>query len=421
MSAGDDILILLAAGSARRMQSVVDDKITALLAGKPVFVHSLQSFLTTGLIGRVVITYRDEAQLAKLRTLVAAHLPSAAAVEFVPGGESRQDSVLVALNTCEGHAGLVHIHDGARPLVSAEAIRKVRAKAHETGAAILAGRAADTVKIAKADSASVETSPDRGLVWTAETPQVFRTAIVLKAYRKVAELQRKVTDDSSAVEFVGQDVSLVENPSVNLKLTRPADFVLAEAILKTRRGSVAGLTESGVQLDLEVRDVLRRRAITRGARGHARTALMVDIPIGLFAVRESDVSADHRMRLGDRVDLDGDDSSALGGSGGRRGLLGGSGFGGGFFRLLGLFLLDEGKVEVVDEETDVHVGHRDFKLGGQALLDLRERRTFGHPGGDLGDLFGSQFGHRRPKCGNLRRFSSVPSLNRLKTSPLPPT
>ncbi len=110
----------------------------------------------------------------------------------------------------------------------------MRAKAFETGAAILAGRAADTVKIAKADSASVDTSPDRGLVWTAETPQVFRTAIVLKAYRKVAELQRKVTDDSSAVEFVGQDVSLVENPSVNLKLTRPADFVLAEAILKTR-------------------------------------------------------------------------------------------------------------------------------------------------------------------------------------------
>jgi 2-C-methyl-D-erythritol 4-phosphate cytidylyltransferase len=233
MSAADDILVLLAAGSARRMQSVVDDKITALLAGKPVFIHSLQSFLSTGLIGRVVITYRDEAQLTRLQTQLAGHLPDTI-VNFVPGGESRQDSVLAALNTCEGHTGLVHIHDGARPLVSPEAIRKVREKAKETGAAILAGRAADTVKIAKVGSASVETSPDRGLVWTAETPQVFRTAIVLKAYRKVAELQRKVTDDSSAVEFVGQDVSLVENPSVNLKLTRPADFVLAEAILKTR-------------------------------------------------------------------------------------------------------------------------------------------------------------------------------------------
>ncbi len=233
MSTTDDILILLAAGSARRMQAVVDDKITALLAGKPVFVHSLQSFLSTGLIGRVVITYRDEAQLTKIRTQLAGHVPDTV-VDFVPGGESRQDSVLAALNACEGHTGLVHIHDGARPLVSPEAIRKVRDKAKETGAAILAGRAADTVKIAKVDSASVETSPDRGLVWTAETPQVFRTAIVLKAYRKVAELQRKVTDDSSAVEFVGQDVSLVENPSVNLKLTRPADFVLAEAILKSR-------------------------------------------------------------------------------------------------------------------------------------------------------------------------------------------
>ena len=233
MSGATDLLILLAAGSARRMQAVVDDKITALLAGKPVFVHSLQSFLSTGLIGRIVITYRDEAQLAKLRTQLAGHLPDTV-VDFVPGGESRQDSVLAALNACEGHAGLVHIHDGARPLVSPEAIRKVREKAKETGAAILAGRAADTVKIAKVDSTSVETSPDRGLVWTAETPQVFRTAIVLKAYRKVAELQRKVTDDSSAVEFVGQDVSLVENPSENLKLTRPADFVLAEAILKAR-------------------------------------------------------------------------------------------------------------------------------------------------------------------------------------------
>jgi 2-C-methyl-D-erythritol 4-phosphate cytidylyltransferase len=67
MSAGDDILILLAAGSARRMQSVVDDKTTALLAGRPVFIDSLQLFLSTGLIGRVVITYRDEAQLAKLQ------------------------------------------------------------------------------------------------------------------------------------------------------------------------------------------------------------------------------------------------------------------------------------------------------------------------------------------------------------------
>ena len=224
MSAPDDILILLAAGSAQRMQAVVDDKITALLAGLPVFLHSLKTFQATGLIGRVVITYRNEEQKARMQALLAQH----------PAGDLRVESVLAALTACEGHAGLVHIHDGARPLVTSEAIRKVREKAREMGGAILAGRAADTVKIAKEHSTSVGSSPDRALVWTAETPQVFRTSIVLKAYRKVAELGRKVTDDSAAVEFVGQDVALVENPSVNLKLTRPADFVLAEAILKTR-------------------------------------------------------------------------------------------------------------------------------------------------------------------------------------------
>ncbi|MCF7711035.1 MAG: 2-C-methyl-D-erythritol 4-phosphate cytidylyltransferase [Opitutales bacterium] len=234
MSAPDDILILLAAGSAQRMQATVDDKITAPLAGLPVFLHSLKTFQATGLISRVVITYRNEEQKARMLTMLAAHPNGDLRIDLVPGGDSRQASVLAALTACEGHTGLVHIHDGARPLVTAEAIRKVREKAHEMGGAILAGRAADTVKIAKEHSASVGSSPDRALVWTAETPQVFRTTIVLKAYRKVAELGRKVTDDSSAVEFVGQDVALVENPSVNLKLTRPADFVLAEAILKTR-------------------------------------------------------------------------------------------------------------------------------------------------------------------------------------------
>jgi len=234
VSAPDDILILLAAGSAQRMQAVVDDKITAPLAGQPVFLHSLKSFHASGHIGRVVITYRDDKQKERMQATLAGQDFGGLRIDFVPGGDSRQESVLAALTACEGHTGLVHIHDGARPLVTAEAIRKVREKAREMGGAILAGRAADTVKIAKEHSTSVGHSPDRALVWTAETPQVFRTATVLKAYRKVAELGRKVTDDSSAVEFVGQDVALVENPSVNLKLTRPADFLLAEAILKTR-------------------------------------------------------------------------------------------------------------------------------------------------------------------------------------------
>lgn len=235
MSANKDILILLAAGSARRMQSAVDDKTLAPLAGKPVFLHSLEAFNATGLIDKVIITYRDDAQLARFqKALDGYNGKKNLEIQFVAGGEARQDSVRAALETCTAHTGLVHIHDAARPLVTAAAIQLVRKKALETGGAILAGRSSDTVKISHQSNASVESSPDRALVWTAETPQVFRTQTILKAYRKVAELGKKVTDDSSAAESVGQEISLVENPSVNLKLTRPSDLLLAEAILKTR-------------------------------------------------------------------------------------------------------------------------------------------------------------------------------------------
>ncbi len=235
MKSKKDILILLAAGSARRMQSAVDDKTLANLAGKPVFLHSLESFIATGLIGTVIITYRDAPQLERFRKSVERLSNKLdGEIQFVQGGETRQDSVRAALETCTDHTGIVHIHDAARPLVTTAAIQLVRAKAFEMGGAILAGRSSDTVKISHQGNASVESSPDRALVWTAETPQVFRTQSIIKAYRKVAELGRKVTDDSSAAETIGQEISLVENPSVNLKLTRPSDFLLAEAILKTR-------------------------------------------------------------------------------------------------------------------------------------------------------------------------------------------
>ncbi|MGA0133510.1 MAG: 2-C-methyl-D-erythritol 4-phosphate cytidylyltransferase [Opitutales bacterium] len=233
MSDAGDILVLLAAGSARRMQSVVDDKTLAPLCGTPVFIHALRAFVRSGKIGRAILTYRDDAQLIRIRHLLEDE-PADLPITFVRGGDSRQESVLAALSTCETHTGFVHIHDAARPLVTPAAIEKVRDRALETGAAILAGRSSDTVKIARADSSAVAASPDRSLVWTAETPQVFRTADILRAYRKVNEAGRKVTDDSSALESIGVEVALVENPDVNLKITRPSDFALAEAVLRSR-------------------------------------------------------------------------------------------------------------------------------------------------------------------------------------------
>lgn len=234
MSAPSDILVLLAAGAARRMQGMVDDKVCAPLAGKAAFLHSLAAFAATGTVGKVIVAHRDEAQRRRMLDALLAQGEGLRVDTWVLGGHERQDSVLAALEAAGDGDPLVHIHDGARPLITPAAIRLVRDKALESGAAILASRSADTVKLARPGTATVESSPDRQLVWSAETPQVFRLGLVRDAYRRAREESRRVTDDSSAVSLAGHEVSLVENPDPNPKLTRPADLAVAEAILRSR-------------------------------------------------------------------------------------------------------------------------------------------------------------------------------------------
>ncbi len=229
MSATPFRLLLLAAGSGKRMQGAVGDKVLAPLAGIPVVRRSLEAFVAAGGLEGAWVTYRDEAQRTRLATALAG-LPVKG---WVQGGAERQDSVLAGLEAIGGD-GWVAIHDAARPLVTPASIRKVMARAAETGAAILASRSADTVKIARPGDAAIADSPDRALVWLAETPQVFLTEVILGAHRKAKALGIRVTDDASAMAADGKDVALVEGDTPNPKLTRAGDFVLAEALVAAR-------------------------------------------------------------------------------------------------------------------------------------------------------------------------------------------
>lgn len=222
-------LILLAAGSARRMEGAVADKITASLAGKPVITYAQQAFIEAGGLTQMLVTYRDENQRLKLETALGA----STVAQWILGGAERQDSVLAALEACEGD-GLVALHDAARPLILPSSIRKVLQQAQLTGGAILASRAHDTIKLATKPEDKITASPERAHVWMAETPQIFRLHTVREAYRRAAREGKLFTDDAGAVTAAGYEVSLVEGDGPNLKLTRPADFALAEALLKTR-------------------------------------------------------------------------------------------------------------------------------------------------------------------------------------------
>jgi 2-C-methyl-D-erythritol 4-phosphate cytidylyltransferase len=125
----------------------------------------------------------------------------------------------------------VAIHDGARPLVSPEAIDRCIAAASEHGGAALARPATETLKRADENGFAKE-SVERERLWFMETPQAFQLALILRAYDEVKRLDRIVTDEVSALELIGHATLLVDAGKPNLKITHPSDLSLAEALLK---------------------------------------------------------------------------------------------------------------------------------------------------------------------------------------------
>ncbi len=215
--------ILLAAGSGRRMQGAVADKILAPLAGRPVFAHSVAAFLESNVADYYVIVVRDQAQSIAL----SAYAPTPA--QFVIGGKERQDSVQNALAVLPADIAYVFIHDCARPLVRVDQLVGLHKVVRKENAVVLAHRVTDTIK-KHSDSGHLKTL-ERDRLWAMETPQVFARELVAEAYAKLAKKKLRVTDDAAAVELLKHPVALLENSHPNPKITTPADLAYVEYLL----------------------------------------------------------------------------------------------------------------------------------------------------------------------------------------------
>jgi len=147
-------------------------------------------------------------------------------ITIVPGGSERQESVWEGLKVIPSDIEWVAIHDGARPLVSKELFISVVEKARLVGAAIAAVPARDTVKQAKNHSSGsiIEQTLDRSTVWLAQTPQVFRRDIIIRAYEDAFSENFIGTDDASLVERLNHPVALVEGDPLNIKITSKEDM-----------------------------------------------------------------------------------------------------------------------------------------------------------------------------------------------------
>ena len=210
--------ILLAAGSGRRMQGAVADKILAPLDGRPVFAHSVAAFLESNVADYYVIVVRDQAQSIAL----SAYAPTPA--QFVIGGKERQDSVQNALAVLPADIAYVFIHDCARPLIRVEQLVGLHKIVRKEDAVVLAHRVTDTIK-------KHSDTLDRDRLWAMETPQVFARELVAEAYAKVAKKKLRITDDAAAVELLSHPVALLENAHPNPKITTPADLAYVEYLL----------------------------------------------------------------------------------------------------------------------------------------------------------------------------------------------
>lgn len=223
--------IVLSAGTGKRMNSAIPKQYLNL-SGKPVIVWSIEAFQKCALIDYIIlVTGENDIPFCKSEIVGRYGLDKVTGV--VAGGRERSDSVLRGLLACPADTDYVLIHDGARPLVDEDVIRRTVEGAKEYRAAVAGIAAKDTIKIVN-EEGYVETTPDRSRLRTIQTPQAFEYKLIRKAYEKVASDGIFVTDDAMAVEYAGNvRVKIVEGAVRNIKITTREDLETAAALLKT--------------------------------------------------------------------------------------------------------------------------------------------------------------------------------------------
>jgi len=221
--------LVAAAGSSQRMGGV--NKLLEPLEGVPVLVRTLAALQVAGSVDEIIIAAREE-DILEISELCRTYGLSKC-TKVIRGGESRLHSVLLAALEASPNTELLAVQDGARPLVTPELVDRVVAAAARCGAAAPAVAVKDTVKAVREDGA-VEETLERERLRAVQTPQVFESSLLKAALQSALESGAPVTDDASAVERLGKVVFLVEGEEENLKITTPADLILAEAVVKAR-------------------------------------------------------------------------------------------------------------------------------------------------------------------------------------------
>ncbi len=220
-------VVVVAAGNSSRMGGI--NKQFLSFGETPVLVHTLRAFSSLPEIGEIILVTRAE-DIATVQPMLDAYEIKKVRT-IVPGGASRQASVCRGLEQVS--ADQVLIHDGARPFVTKQEILDVIAALEKCDAAVVGVPVKDTVKRVKPDGTVIETVPREELM-AVMTPQGFTASVIRDAYQKANADGVALTDDTSAAEYAGVPVKVIQGSYENIKITTPEDILHGEAIFRER-------------------------------------------------------------------------------------------------------------------------------------------------------------------------------------------
>ncbi len=223
-----NVAIIAAAGQGTRMAGTRPKQFLEL-AGTPIIFLTIKAFEECDAIQEIIVVIPTEDSAGFLALAQNHNLRKLAKV--VPGGKTRAESVLHGLQAVrEATAEIVTVHDGVRPFVTPDEIARTVEAASREGAAILVSTPVDTMK--EVSEGAVVKTLKRAELRNALTPQSFTYKLLRRAYEEADVSDPELTDESSLVERLGVRIVTVEGSSRNIKITRPEDIAVGEALLK---------------------------------------------------------------------------------------------------------------------------------------------------------------------------------------------
>ena len=221
--------IVLAAGSGKRMNSQVH-KQYLIIQDRPVLYYSLKAFEDSAVDEIVLVVGKGEEEFCRKEIVDKYGISKVKAI--VEGGKERYHSVFEGLKQTSD-ADYVLIHDGARPFVNQDIIRRCMQEVQKYQACVVGMPVKDTIKIADEEGYAKQT-PDRKNVWLIQTPQTFSYALIYEAYEEMLKTEdTAITDDAMVLERIkGKKSKLIEGSYRNIKITTPEDLRIANDYLQ---------------------------------------------------------------------------------------------------------------------------------------------------------------------------------------------